>query len=69
MIKGFYITIEEFMDNLLSYKQAAKLLGVSERTVWGLVKEGKIHASKVSKRLVRITTEAVQEYLRQSQMT
>ncbi len=47
---------------LLTYKDVAKLLRVSERTVWTLVKEGKLKACRIG-RLVRFTLESVREYL------
>lgn len=47
---------------LLTYRDVADLLRVSERTVWTLVKEGKLKACRIG-RLVRVREEAVQEYL------
>ena len=39
---------------LLTYLQAGKLLGVSDRTVWTLVNEGKLKAVRFAGRTVRI---------------
>ncbi len=50
------------MDALLTYKDVADFLKVSERTVWGLVKSGKLKALKVQN-LVRIRMSAVEDYL------
>ena len=51
------------MEELLTYREVAKKLKVSERTVWGLVKAGDIRACKIG-RNIRVTVEALEEYLR-----
>ena len=53
------------MDGLLTYKDVARLLKVSDRTVWELVKKGKLKAYKVQHQ-VRIRVSAVEDYLRAS---
>ena len=53
-------------NSLLDYKTAAKRMLVSERTVWGLVKSGELKACRVGKRSIRITEEALEEYIRNS---
>lgn len=39
---------------LLTYRQAAELLGVSDRTVWAMVNRGELPAVRFSGRIVRI---------------
>ena len=48
------MTPTELEDHLLSYAQAAKVLGVSERTVWTLVNQGSLPAVRMAQRTVRI---------------
>ena len=50
---------------LLSYRRAARRLGCSERTLWGLVKNGKIPAVKFGG-LVRIDPTDLAEFIRQA---
>ena len=52
------------MNDLLTYRDVAKKLQISERTVWDLVKSGEMKACRIAKRNIRITDEALQEYLR-----
>ena len=46
----------------LSYRQAADALGVSERTVWQLVRDGQLRAVRIG-RSVRIALAELQRYL------
>ncbi len=46
----------------LSYRQAADALGVSERTVWQLVRDGRLRAARIG-RSVRIAVAELQRYL------
>ena len=46
----------------LSYRQAADALGVSERTVWQLVRDGQLRAARIG-RCVRIAVAELQRYL------
>ena len=55
------------MDNMLTYKEVAQFLKVSERTVWGLVKSGKLKSCTIASRCVRITKEALQEFIKNAQ--
>jgi excisionase family DNA binding protein len=50
------------MENLLTYKQAAEIMGVCERTVWGLVKSGKLQCKKIG-RLVRILPSVLEAFI------
>jgi excisionase family DNA binding protein len=45
---------------LLSPREAAKVLSVSERTLWSLMREGKIHV----KRIGRLTRYSIDELRR-----
>lgn len=45
-----------------TYRQAAEMLGVSERTVYTWVKERKLKAMKIG-RTVRISTAALEEFI------
>ena len=55
-------------NSLLDYKGCSKRLMVSERTVWALVKSGELKAIRIGKRSIRITEEALEEYIRNSAM-
>lgn len=50
---------------LLTYKDAAKVLGVSERTVWQLVRDGKLVHVKLG-RVVRIDPADLQILIQRS---
>lgn len=54
------------MKELMTYGDVAKILKVSERTVWALVDAGKLRACKI-KRCVRVTVEALEDYVRSVQ--
>ena len=45
-----------------TYKEAGDLLGVSDRTVFTWVKEGRLKAMRVG-RTVRITNEAIHQFI------
>ncbi|QQE12261.1 helix-turn-helix domain-containing protein [Planctomycetota bacterium] len=47
---------------MLTYREAAEYLSVSERTVWGLVKANQIQACKIG-RLVRIPLTSLDEFI------
>ena len=47
---------------VMTYREAADYLSVSERTVWGLVKSKEIAACKIG-RFVRIPIESLDEYI------
>ena len=48
----------------LTYREAAQTLGVSERTVWQLVRDGKLKACRIG-RAVRIPVSAIEQFLAQ----
>jgi len=48
---------------LVSYRQAARLLGVSERLVWELANAGKIPVVRLGKRAVRISRRALEAWI------
>ena len=48
---------------LLTYLQAGKLLGVSDRTVWALVNEGKLKAVRFAGRTVRIDRRDLETFI------
>ena len=52
------------LNNRLAYsmREVADLLGMSERSVYSMIKSGRLHAIKVN-RLVRIPRESVAELL------
>lgn len=45
--------VPDGIDALLTYRQAAKVLGITERTIWSLVNEGMLPAVRFG-RSVRI---------------
>ena len=47
---------------IMTYREAADYLNVSERTIWGLVKSKEIAACKIG-RLVRIPIESLDKYI------
>lgn len=49
---------------LYTYRQAGQILGVSDRTVWTLVKDGKLKAVRFG-RTVRISDRAIQAFIQQ----
>ena len=56
------------MEKLLTYGGVAQILGCSERKVWDLVNvTGEIKKTQIGKRQVRITEEALQEYINNSE--
>lgn len=52
---------------LLRPKEAAKLLAVSDRTLWSLTAGGKIPYVRIGK-LVRYSREAIEEWIRGKQL-
>lgn len=46
-----------------TYQQAGQILGVSDRTVWSLVREGRLKAVRFG-RTVRISAEAIEHFIR-----
>lgn len=46
----------------VTYREAAASLGVCERTVWGLVRDGELSAIRIG-RSVRIPVQALQDYV------
>lgn len=48
----------------LTYHEAAQTLGVSERTVWQLVRDRKLKACRIG-RAVRIPVAAIEQFLAQ----
>lgn len=51
---------------LLTYRQAAELLQVSDRTVWALVNDGKLRAVRFAGRTVRIDPADLREFINRS---
>ena len=51
------------MDEIMTYKEVAQRLKVSERTVWGWVKKGKLKACKLAGRSVRITEQSLRDFV------
>ena len=46
----------------LTYREAAASLGVCERTLWGMVRDGKLSAIRIG-RSVRIPVQALQDFV------
>ncbi|MCC7084501.1 MAG: helix-turn-helix domain-containing protein [Pirellulales bacterium] len=46
----------------LSYRGVARALGISERTVWGMVDDGRLRAVRIG-RCVRVPRVEVERYL------
>lgn len=57
------MTPTELEDRLLSYAEAAKVLGVCPRTTWALVKDGSIPSVKIAGRTVRIKLSRLREWI------
>ena len=57
--------VGEDRTDLLKVPEVAKRLGVSEPTVWRLIKSGEMDSIKVSARSRRIAPEVVEAYLRE----
>jgi len=53
------------VERLLTYREAAKLLGVTDRTIWQLVKDGKLQNVKFG-RSVRIDPVDLQAFIEQA---
>lgn len=52
------------MNKLLTPKQVAKKLGVSEFTIWRYIKAGKLKAIKLTKRNFRIEEKDLNQFLK-----
>jgi excisionase family DNA binding protein len=50
------------LDRLLTYAEAAKVLGVCQRTVWQLVRDGELPAVRV-RRAIRIRRRSLLAYI------
>jgi len=48
---------------LLAYSEVARLLGVSERTVWSMVNQGDLPAVRLSKSVVRIDRRDLDQFI------
>ena len=53
------------MSKLLTIKETAKLLGVTESTLKGMIRRGAIPYIKLSPRVLRFDPEELEEYLEQ----
>jgi excisionase family DNA binding protein len=53
------------VERLLTYREAAAFLGVSQRTVWTLVHEGLLHAVQVG-RSIRVTPSDLRAFIARS---
>lgn len=54
--------LEHAQKLALTYREAAESLGVCERTVWGLVRDGELPAVRIG-RSVRIPVSALQKFV------
>lgn len=52
------------MNKLLTSKQVANKLGVSEYTIWRYIKAGKLKAIKYTARNFRITEKDLQDFIK-----
>ncbi len=50
-------------DGLLTYREAADWLGVSPRTVWGLVDKGELAAVRITEHTVRLDRHDLEEFV------
>ena len=53
------------VERLLTYRQAAKILQVSDRSVWTLVKSGELKSARIG-RCVRIDPRDLDEFVHDS---
>lgn len=51
---------------LLAYSEVARLLGVSERTVWSMVNQGDLPAVRLAKSVVRIHRHDLDQFIETS---
>ncbi len=65
MAKHFTTAPNFEVERLLSYREAGKLLGVTERTVWTLVNDGELPAVRFG-RSVRIDPADLRAFIDQS---
>lgn len=56
------------VERLLNYREAGKLLGVTERTIWTLVDQGELPAVRFG-RSVRIDPADLRNYINRSKTT
>ena len=61
------VSIPSDPDSLLSYRQAAALLGVRERTIWSVAQAGEIPIIRIG-RCVRFRRAAVIDWIRQREV-
>ena len=47
----------------MTYREVANALGLSERTIWGLVASGQLNAVRIGRRSVRILREELDRFL------
>ena len=48
---------------LMTYREAAQALAVSERTLWSLVRDGKIRVIRIAKSVRRIASEDLEAFI------
>ncbi len=53
---------------MYTYKEVADKLRVSERTVWDLVKKRQLKACKIAGRTIRISEEALRNFIKQAEL-
>ena len=54
---------ENAIDELVSSKRAAQMLDLSERTIFNLIREGRLVALKLGYRTKRIRTSSIANYI------
>ncbi len=60
------VIMSDLVNEVFTYRETAKILKVSERTVWGLVKAGRLQCFHIG-RSVRIHMAAINDYIHQSE--
>ena len=55
------------MNGVFTYREAAKFLKVSERTIWGLVKAGRLVPVRIGRRVL-ISSEDMDNFIRASRV-
>lgn len=56
-------------QKLFTVPEAAKILKLSERTVWKLIKEEKLKVVRLSKKIVRVSIPAMDEMITASEVS
>jgi excisionase family DNA binding protein len=56
-------------ESLLTLQQAADKLGISKVTLWRWIKDGKLSAVKLSRRVVYVRKEEIDRFLKASETT